>query len=66
MSVILYKNGEASPPLHSVDAAGWKALGWAEGAEAPAVSPPPLVPDPGPPEGFVDGTTLKGKTTKAS
>ena len=27
-SVVLYKDGAVSPPLHPIDASGWEALGW--------------------------------------
>jgi hypothetical protein len=57
--VILYKDGVASPPLHPVDATGWKNLGWttAESGDklteqVPVVKPIATV-DTVPPEGFV-------------
>jgi hypothetical protein len=31
--VVLYKDGEVSPPLHPIDAKGWMTLGWSNSPE---------------------------------
>jgi hypothetical protein len=53
--VVLYKDGVVSPPLHPVDATGWKSLGWtASEQEVEVQNEPPTIPlEIVPPAGFV-------------
>lgn len=44
--VILYKDGEASPPLYEVDARGWEKMGWTRATEGLPQEDVEPVPEP--------------------